>query len=72
MAPSVAKASMNLGEWDKLKFYIVLIGNEEDDDDIMYEKNFFSAVMAIKEDDYKTAKNFIIKYFLCNVEQGIL
>lgn len=60
-APSVAKACMNLGEWDKLKFYIVLINNKEDDDDIMYEKNFFSAVMAIKEQDYKTAKNFIVK-----------
>jgi hypothetical protein len=61
MAPSVAKASMNLGEWDKLKFYIELICTDEDDDDIMYEKNFFSAVMSIKEEDYKKATRFIVK-----------
>ena len=59
-APSVAKASMNLGEWDKLKFYILII-NEQKGDEAMYEKNFFSAVMAIKEEDYRTAKNFIDK-----------
>ena len=59
MSPLIAKASFNLNEWDKLKYYIGCI--QPDDEEEEYEKNFFEAVLAIKEENYSSAKVFIEK-----------
>jgi len=56
-SPILSKASMNLGMWDKMKYYITFMSDNHDD--IVYEKNFFSAVLAIKEEKYDDALNFI-------------
>ena len=57
MSPELAKASFNLGEWDKLKHYSNKIKPEEDIQ--VYEKNFFDAIIAIKSFDFNAARNFI-------------
>ena len=57
MSPMLAKASLNLNKWDKLKHYISKMNPEEDEEE--YEKNFLQAVIAIKEKEFSTAKNFI-------------
>ena len=57
MAPTLAKASLNLKEWDKLKHYTEKIKPEEDEE--VYEKNFFKAVISIKEEDYQNAQEYI-------------
>jgi FKBP12-rapamycin complex-associated protein len=57
MAPTLAKASLNLKEWDKLKHYTEKIKPEVDEE--IYEKNFFKAVISIKEEDYQNAKEYI-------------
>ena len=57
MSPLLAKASLNLNEWDNLKHYITLI--QPGDDEEEYEKNFFQAVVAIKQKQYKEAQLYI-------------
>ena len=57
MAPTLAKASLNLKEWDKLKIYIEKIKPEFDEE--IYEKNFFKAVISIKEEEYENAQEYI-------------
>ena len=59
MSPLIAKASFNLNEWDKLKYYIDRI--QPDDDEEEYEKDFFQAVLAIKEENYPLANIHIEK-----------
>ena len=56
---ALAKASLNLGEWDNLKHYTSKIKPEEDED--IYETNFFSAVLEIKEKNYTKAQEYINK-----------
>lgn len=57
MSPALAKASFNLGEWEKLKHFSDKIKPEEDIE--VYEKNFFDAVIAIKSSDYQSALSYI-------------
>lgn len=59
MSPSIAKASLNLNDWDKLKYYIEKIDPEDDEEE--YEKTFFQAVLSIKEENYQSARAFIEK-----------
>ena len=56
--PYYAKASFNLGKWDKLNHYISKISPSEDEEE--YEKNFFEAVFSIKEKKYEDAKAYIL------------
>ena len=53
----LAKAALNLGEWDKLKSYSANIKSFEDDD--FYEENFFKAIVSIKDQEYEKAKKYI-------------
>ena len=55
----LAKASLNLSKWDKLKEYTNLIAI--DNDDTKYQINFYNAVISIQEDKYNEAKKFIIE-----------
>mmetsp|Transcript_41301 Transcript_41301/g.43214 ORF Transcript_41301/g.43214 Transcript_41301/m.43214 type:complete len:1137 (-) Transcript_41301:148-3558(-) len=55
----LTRASMNLGEWGKVKTYMGKIPNNEQDEEILYEKNFFSAVISIQEKNYSEAVKFI-------------
>jgi FKBP12-rapamycin complex-associated protein len=59
MSPVISKAALSLNEWDKLKYYIDKITPEDYEED--YDKNFFQAVLAIKEKEYKDAKIYIEK-----------
>jgi hypothetical protein len=59
MSPIIAKACLNLNDWDKLKHYIEKLDSEDDEEE--YEKTFFQAVLSIKEEDYSNAKLFIEK-----------
>ena len=56
--PYYAKASFNLGKWDKLNHYISKMSPSEDEEE--YEKNFFQAVFSIKEKKYEEAKIYIL------------
>lgn len=58
-SPILARACMNLGEWDKLRTYIDKIEDEAIDEDNFYEKNFFSSVLSIKEERYSDARVYI-------------
>ena len=58
LSPLFARASLNLNQWEKLKKYTEkFIPNDEEENE--YEKNFFQAVIAVKEKDYKKAKEYI-------------
>ena len=50
-------AALNLGDWDKLKKYTSTIKSSEDNE--IYEENFFKAIVAIKDEEYVKAKQFI-------------
>ena len=54
---ALAKASFNLGEWDKLKQHTLKIKSSEDNE--IYEENFYKAIVAIKEEQYEKAKKYI-------------
>ena len=53
----LSKASLNLGEWDKLKLYTYNINIIEDNE--IYEENFFKAIVAIKDEEYENAQKYI-------------
>ena len=53
----LSKAALNLGEWDKLKIYSERIKSVEDD--YIYEENFFKAIVAIKNEQYIKAEEYI-------------
>ena len=57
-SPYYAKASFNLGKWDKLNHYMLKMSPSEDEEE--YEKNFFQAVFCIKEKKYEEAKIYIL------------
>ena len=57
LSPLLAKASLNLNKWDKLKHYIAKMNPEEDEEE--YEKNFLQAIVSIKQKELDKAKNFI-------------
>lgn len=59
MIPTLARASMNLGEWNRVGHYIKKIPDDSQDEDLLFEKNFFLAIIKIKEEDYNQAKKFI-------------
>ena len=59
MSLVLGKASLNLGMWDKLRYYNDKIKPKEDED--VYEKNFFYAVLEIKNKNYKNAQDYIDK-----------
>ena len=54
----LSNAAFNLGEWDKLRIYSEKIKSIEDED-IIYEDNFFKAILAIKDGEYSKAENYI-------------
>ena len=53
----LARAALNLGEWDKLKKYSENFKSIEDDE--IYEENFFKAIVAIKDKQYEKSKEYI-------------
>ena len=53
----LSKAALNLGDWDKLKKYTNDINITEDND--IYEENFFKAIVAIKDEEYENAQQYI-------------
>lgn len=59
MSPMISKASLNLSEWDKLSYYCERIDPETEED--IYDKNFYKAVICIKEQKYDEAKTYIYK-----------
>lgn len=59
MSPMISKASLNLSEWDKLSYYVDRIDPENEED--IYEKNFYKAVIFIKEQKFDDAQIYIDK-----------
>lgn len=57
--PILVRASMNLGEWDRVGAYINRIKPDSLDEDLIYEKNLFSAIISIKEEKFIEAQKFI-------------
>ena len=53
----LSKAALNLGQWGKLKKYSKNIKSNEDDE--IYEENFFKAIVAIKDKEYIKAEKYI-------------
>lgn len=51
----LTRASMNLGDWGKVKTYIAKIPDSTLDEDTLYEKNFLSAIIHIQEKNYDQA-----------------
>jgi len=57
----LCRASMNLGDWDKIKSNISKIPDNTQDDDSLYEKSFFNAIISIRDENYEESLNFIEK-----------
>ena len=54
----LSNAALNLGEWDKLRIYSEQL-KSINDDDYVYEENFFKAIVAIKDAEYSKAEKYI-------------
>lgn len=56
-AELAAYSSWNLEDWDKLDFYVKFINEETQ----AYEKQFYQAILSIKNQKYDKAVKFIDK-----------
>ena len=54
----LSNAAFNLGNYDKLRIYSKNIRSVEDEDNV-YEDNFFKATLAIKDAEYSKAQKYI-------------